>query len=212
MNGRRDGPDRITRWRKEILKPRKDMTDSTRVLLFKLGEHMTARGIVSIPRSKLAEDLGIAPARVSERIAVAKMVGFLDTVRRGQPGVTAVYQAIFPGLATDAQRPLEARQEHSHLVREPGHDSVREPYLKSGSRGTPGPYPRGSTNARVHRQRHADTSLDGVPSKSGSPLSPQPSGTGTENRNGNHNIQDAWRVVHAADAFAMPADDREATP
>jgi hypothetical protein len=72
------------------------MTDGCRVLLLRLLDDMTANGIVSIPRSKLAADLGVAPARVSERIKLAKSLGLLVDVRRARPKVTAVYQATLP--------------------------------------------------------------------------------------------------------------------
>lgn len=135
------GRDRCSRWRQKILEPRKDMTDACRVLLFKLAEHMNSRGYVSVPRSKLAADLGIAPARVSERIKLARRLGYLDIVRRGRPGVTATYQAIFPD--PEVRQPYQ--DDAVCLVRQPGGDLVRLPYLYSGSRGTPSPHPRGSS-------------------------------------------------------------------
>jgi hypothetical protein len=75
------------------------MTDGCRVLLLRLADGMNADGIVSIPRSRLAADLGVAPARVSERIKLARSLGFLDLVRRARPKVTAVYQATIPPAA-----------------------------------------------------------------------------------------------------------------
>jgi DNA-binding transcriptional ArsR family regulator len=70
------------------------MPDSVKVLLLRLLEDMDAKLIVSVPRSKLAEDLGVPMARISERIKVARELGYLDQVRRGRPGVTAVYQGL----------------------------------------------------------------------------------------------------------------------
>jgi hypothetical protein len=72
------------------------MTDGCRVLLLRLLDDMNGRGIVSVPRSKLADELGVAPARISERVALARSLGFLDLVRRARPRVTAVYQATIP--------------------------------------------------------------------------------------------------------------------
>lgn len=134
---------KLPRWRRAILEPRSGMTDPCRVLLLYLAEseHMRQSGVVSVPRSTVAKDLGIAPARVSERIALARRLKFLDVVRRGRPGVTAVYQALIP--------PSEVREEYQasadHLVRQPGHDLVQEAYLLEGSLGTPEQYPRSST-------------------------------------------------------------------
>ena len=79
------------------------MPDSVKVLLLRLLEDMNHKGIVSVPRSRLAAELGTAPARVSERIKLARELGYLDQVRRGRPGVTAVYQALIPPqLGTDS--------------------------------------------------------------------------------------------------------------
>lgn len=71
---------------------------------------MDAKCVVSVPRQKLAEMLGVHPSRVSERMADAKKLGLLDTVRRGRPSVTAVYQGLMPKPS---------------MVREPGGDMVR---------------------------------------------------------------------------------------
>lgn len=86
--------------------PRRGMTNGCRVLLLwllrttvpgKSGQRaMNANGIVSVPRSKLAADLGVDPARVTEHIRLARRLGLLDVVRRGRHGVTAVYQATIP--------------------------------------------------------------------------------------------------------------------
>jgi hypothetical protein len=72
------------------------MTDPCRVLLLRLLDDMNVNGVVSIPRSRLSADLGIPPARVSERVKQAREIGLLTVVRYGAPGVTAVYQASLP--------------------------------------------------------------------------------------------------------------------
>jgi hypothetical protein len=103
------GHDRRKPWRRAVLKPRAGMTDACRVLLFNLAEHMNSRGVVSVPRSRLARELGVAPARVTERVNLARRLGFLDIVRRARPGVTAVYCAtIPPDPGGTADVPLEA--------------------------------------------------------------------------------------------------------
>jgi hypothetical protein len=109
------------------------MTDACRVLLLKMAEHMDGNGIVSVPRTKLAEELGdVAVARITERIKLARTLGFLDPVRRGRPGVTAVYQAKMP-------RP-EVRNLYPVEVRQTGRSQVRDPYLtdqgEADARGT----------------------------------------------------------------------------
>jgi hypothetical protein len=114
------------------------MTNGCRIVLLYLAEHMNAKGIVSTPRSTLAEGLGVAPARITEAIQLGRQLGFLDIVRRARPGVTATYQALIPS-------PVEVR--HPYLadmeleVRPPGHHKVRHPYLETGSRGTNNPTP-----------------------------------------------------------------------
>jgi hypothetical protein len=74
------------------------MTNGCRVLLLRLADGMDAKGIVSIPRSTLAREFGVAPARITENVKLARQLGFLDMVRRARPGVTAVYQATNPDL------------------------------------------------------------------------------------------------------------------
>jgi hypothetical protein len=102
--------DRRPRFRAAVYAPREGMTNGCRVLLLRLADDMNVNGVVSIPRSKLATEFGVAPARITENITLAKSLGFLGIVRRGRPGVTAVYQGQIP--APD-------------MVRKPGHDLVR---------------------------------------------------------------------------------------
>lgn len=103
--------DRRARFRTAVYAPREGMTNGCRVLLLRLADDMNAHGVVSIPRSTLAAEFGVAPARITENITLAKKLGLLGTVRRGRPGVTAVYQGQIP----DAD-----------MVRKPGHDLVRQ--------------------------------------------------------------------------------------
>lgn len=73
------------------------MTGEVRALLLYLAyQHADHRGFISVPRATLADVFGVVPARISERIERAKQLGLLDTVRRGRPGVTAVYQGMLP--------------------------------------------------------------------------------------------------------------------
>lgn len=90
--GRRRSP---TEWRRVVLaSPR--ITDSTRVLLLELAEHMEPDLTVSMPRVELAAALNRSERRIAERIAAAHEAGFLDTVSPGYRGHTAVYIATFP--------------------------------------------------------------------------------------------------------------------
>jgi hypothetical protein len=72
------------------------LTNGCRVLLLRLSDDMNGNGIVSVSRSTLAHHLGVAPARITDWVNLAMRFGFLSSVRRGQPGVTAVYQGTVP--------------------------------------------------------------------------------------------------------------------
>ena len=100
-NERQSYSARVMRFRKAVYAANDDMTNGCRVMLLRLSDEMDAKCIVSVPRSRLAADLGVAPARITEWVSKAKALGFLDTVRRGRPGVTAVYQGL-RGHATDS--------------------------------------------------------------------------------------------------------------
>lgn len=139
MNAR----DRRPRWRAAVFEPRPGMTDACRVLLLYLHDHMDNKGIVSIPRRKLAESLGIAERRITERMNLAKALGFFDTVRRGRPGVTAVYQATIPNHIV---REAHHVDDHS-MVRETAPCMVREAHLNTGSHGARGGTPSSGTEA-----------------------------------------------------------------
>lgn len=143
------GPDRRTRWRKAVYAPRDGMTHGCRVLLLRLADDMNHKGIVSIPRTRLVDELGCHPARITEWVTLAKKLGFLDTVRRGRPHVTAVYQATIPPSRGTADVPLEVRNPYLNdddlEVRKPGDDEVLNPYLSEASRGTESGYPSSST-------------------------------------------------------------------
>jgi len=93
--------------------------DSVKVLLLRLLEDMDHKLMVSVPRSKLAEDLGVPLPRISERVKVARAKGYLSQVKRGRPGVTAVYQGMVQRRGTDSV-PLEVR----HPVPSRGTESV----------------------------------------------------------------------------------------
>lgn len=72
------------------------ITDATRVLLLVMVEFMREDLTVSVPRKDLARWLNRSERRIQERVKNAHDAGLLDTVVRGQKGVTAVYGALFP--------------------------------------------------------------------------------------------------------------------
>jgi hypothetical protein len=87
---------KVMRFRGAVYPEREGLTNGCRLLLLRLSDDMSATGIVSVPRSVLAADLGVAPARITEWIRMAMDLHLLDQVRRGRPGVTAVYGAKIP--------------------------------------------------------------------------------------------------------------------
>lgn len=82
-------------WRKAVLRD-PGITDSTRVLLLVLAEHMRSNLHVSVPRRDLARWLNRSEKRIQERIKQAHEAGLLDTVSPGHRGHTAVYHGLFP--------------------------------------------------------------------------------------------------------------------
>ncbi len=126
--------DRVMRFRAAVYPRREGLTDGCRVLLLRLSDRMDAKAIVSIPRSKLADELGVAPARITEWIRQAKDLGALSTVRRGRPGVTAVYQGlVLPPVGT-RRRTTEVRDGvPSPEVRETGPCKVRDGVPQNGA-------------------------------------------------------------------------------
>jgi hypothetical protein len=87
---------RVMRFRGAVYGQREGLTNGCRLLLLRLSDGMDGHCKVSVPRSTLAAEFGVAPARITEWVRMAKELGFLDTVRRGRPGVTAVYQGLIP--------------------------------------------------------------------------------------------------------------------
>jgi hypothetical protein len=91
MSGRRT----VEQWRAEVARsPR--LSNAARVLLLVLADHMDAKRRVSVPRSRLARQIGRHPQRVAERIKQAREAGLLDVVSPGYRGHTAVYVGLFP--------------------------------------------------------------------------------------------------------------------
>ncbi|RYC14564.1 hypothetical protein [Nocardioides zhouii] len=100
----------LSDWRRAVYRST-TLTDRTKVLLLFLADHMGQDRRVSIPRHKIAAGLGRSERRITERITEAHDSGWLWTQVRGQKGITAVYQGLFPESVsgTDA-RPLNRRK------------------------------------------------------------------------------------------------------
>lgn len=101
----------VEQWRRVVIRsPR--ISDAVRVYLLVLADHMRADRTVSVPRARIAEQMGRHPQRIAERTRAAHDAGFLDTVSPGYKGHTAVYQGLFPEAEeapkrTDLQYPKE---------------------------------------------------------------------------------------------------------
>lgn len=92
-------PDRRPRFRAAVYRGRPGLHATTKVLLLRLADDMNYKGIVSVPRTRLAADLGVPTARITEGVRNARECGYLDIVRRARPMVTAVYQATIPAVS-----------------------------------------------------------------------------------------------------------------
>lgn len=127
---------RVMKWRRSVYAS-STLTYGTKVLLLRLSDDMSANAIVSIPRSRLAEELDCRPATITEQMKQARAAGYLSIVRRGRPGVTAVYQGLVVRAGVPSQRyencdQAEVREDvptrPGHLVRQDPHPrSSREP-------------------------------------------------------------------------------------
>lgn len=97
------------------------LTNGCRLLLLRLSDDMDQHARVSVPRSVLAEHLGTAPPRITEWVHAAQRFGFLTQVRRGRPGVTAVYQGLVPS-ANEVREgvPSERYARADHVEVRPG--------------------------------------------------------------------------------------------
>ncbi len=106
------------RWYREMLRDGR-LLSRTKLVLVVLADRMDLRGYVSIPRSRIAEYLGVVPRRITEGIKEAKEAGWLDVVTAGRPGVTAVYVATIPSAAARDGAPIRPnkRQRDSAYIR-----------------------------------------------------------------------------------------------
>jgi hypothetical protein len=130
---------RVMRFRAAVYRQRGKLTPGCQLLLLRMSDDMSAVGIVSIPRSRLADELAAPPPRITEWVTEAKRAGFLSTVRRGRPGVTAVYQGleVRPGVpSTRYAQPDQAEVRHGvpptegqRYATHPSQEVVAEPHI-----------------------------------------------------------------------------------
>lgn len=87
---------RRDRWKQGV---QRDRTVPAPVRLFLIGTlapRMTAQGIISCPRRRLAETAGVTERQVARYTSLARERGWLTVVSPGYRTMTAVYQAVFP--------------------------------------------------------------------------------------------------------------------
>ena len=84
----------VMAFRQSVYQARPLITPMCQVLLLRLSDDMTADCRVSVPRSQLAAEFKVAPARITEWIKMARKVGFLDLVEAGRPGLTTTYHGL----------------------------------------------------------------------------------------------------------------------
>lgn len=152
------GHDRRPRWKRAVYAGCPGMTDGCRVLLLRLLDDMNRNGVVSVPRSRLAAELGVAPARISERIKLARHLGYLDLVRRARPKVTAVYQATIPAPVEDQRRGTDA-------VPQDDESGVRIPVTVTGTESVP--LSKGSEVRMYPTQEGVQAEAESLPSEEG---------------------------------------------
>lgn len=151
--------DRVLRFRRGVYLNRARITPGCQVLLLRLSDDMSAAAIVSIPRSRLAEEFDCAPARITEWINQAKTAGFLSVVKRARPGVTAVYQGLYvsPEVREGVPTP-EVRKPEPHWVREGVPQSEPQRYARAVPQegvasGTAAAFPDVATNCATEVSR-----------------------------------------------------------
>ncbi len=115
----------VMRFRRGVFQARGRITPGCQVLLLRLSDGMSAKGIVSIPRSTLSEEFACAPARITEWVNQAKAAGFLSVVKRARPGTTAVFQGLY--VAPEVREGVPQPE-----VRETGPGEVREGVPQNG--------------------------------------------------------------------------------
>lgn len=87
---------RRERWKSGVQRDRACPAPVRLFLVATLAPRMTAQGIVSVPRKRLAELAGVSERQVTKYVTTAKKRGWLLVVSPGYRTMTAVYQASFP--------------------------------------------------------------------------------------------------------------------
>ncbi|WP_425308419.1 hypothetical protein AADG42_06560 [Ammonicoccus fulvus] len=123
---------------KALVYRHKGIHNTTRVMLLYLADRMGTNLIVSVPRSRIAADLGIGERRVTERMKAAVEVQLLDPVAKGRPGVTAVYAAMFPDMVHPSAPYVRDVPHTDSSAENPGHGApvrtINEPQHGAGER------------------------------------------------------------------------------
>jgi hypothetical protein len=81
------------RWRRIVYADR-DISHGCRVLMLYLGDQMTSTGRVSVPRERIAADLGLTERQIARWFADAVRADLLSKVGGGYNGVTSIYEAL----------------------------------------------------------------------------------------------------------------------
>lgn len=87
-------------WRRAVLKS-DGLKPGPRLYLAYLADHMNYKRIVSRPQRLIAMDLGVTTRTIDNWNSSAVKSGVLSVIVRGQKGVTAVYQGLFPGVQSE---------------------------------------------------------------------------------------------------------------
>lgn len=87
---------RRDRWKQGVQRDRLLPAPARLFLVATLAPRMSAQGIVSVPRQKLAASAGVSQRQVTKYITVAKSRGWLTVIQPGYRTMTAVYQGVFP--------------------------------------------------------------------------------------------------------------------
>lgn len=118
-----------------------DLPPWVKRVLLAYADKMNATRVTSVPRSKIAETLGIAERNVTKALTIAKRRGWLIVLSPGERGLTAVYQGTFgsPKTMGDMRDPMSQHVDVSeegpandcsekvgsrHIERSDDHDNV----------------------------------------------------------------------------------------
>lgn len=174
----------VAEWRAEVFKAAPGIvSDSTRVLLLYLADHMREDLSVSVPRARIAKDLGRSERRIAERFreAVGEAPGqdpskrLLDRKVRGTKHSQAVYVALMPDAVNmTPSRQVENEGQHD------GPEHVEKAEIRHVENGPLSVNPDSQHDTRGSRLTTAEPSR------------------GVENRNGGNDEESAAAGVSSA--------------